>query len=53
MKTIHKNDCAVGTITDKKDGTARLVIRTINGIKYHDKIHKNRKSALAAWYRNQ
>lgn len=52
MRTTHKSFYATGVITDKRDGTARLVIRTMNGIKTHDKIHKNRKSALAAWYRN-
>lgn len=51
MKTIHKSFYASASITDKKDGTARLVIKTFTGIKTHDKIHKNRKAALAAWYR--
>ena len=51
MKTYHKDIYATASITDKKDGTARLVVKAINGVKMHDKIHKNRKAALAAWYR--
>ena len=51
MKTYHKAFYGVsGSIEDKKNGTARLIIRQ-NGEKVHDKIHKNRKAALAAWYR--
>ena len=51
MKTYHKDIHATASITDQKDGTARLIIKTLNGMKIHDKTHKNRKSALAAWYR--
>lgn len=40
-----------GSIEDKKDGTARLIVRDGCGKKTHDKIHKNHKAAMAAWYR--
>ena len=40
-----------GSIEDKKDGTARLIVRNGCGKKTHDKIHKNHKAAMAAWYR--
>lgn len=51
MKTIHKEYGCTGVISDKRDGSARLVIKMWNGQKVHDKIHKNRKAALSAWYR--
>lgn len=56
MKTFHKDfdSGAVGTIVDRKDGTARLTVSawTLAGkIVIHNKIHKNRKAALVAWYR--
>lgn len=52
MKTYHKDFCGVSaTITDKRDGTARLTVSISTGQKIHDKIHKNRKAALAAWRR--
>jgi len=52
MKTYHKAFYGVtGSIEDKKDGTARLIIRDGFGNKCHDKIHKNRKAALSAWRR--
>lgn len=52
MKTYHKDfyGCTA-SITDKRDGTARLIIRTPGGTKVKDSVHKNRKAALAAWYR--
>ena len=40
-----------GSIQVKKDGTARLIVRDGLGHKTHDKIHKNEKAAMAAWYR--
>ena len=51
MKTTHRDYGCVATITDKKDGSAQLVIKVIGGKKVHDKIHKNRNSAYAAWRR--
>lgn len=39
------------SITDKADGTVRLVVRLGNGKKIHDKPHTNRKAATAAWRR--
>lgn len=51
MKTYHKDLLATASITDKKDGTARLIIRDINGNKQHDKVHKNRRAAYSAWRR--
>lgn len=56
MKTFHKDvsSGAIGCITDKEDGTASLKVtsRTLAGeIVIHNKIHRNRKAALAAWYR--
>lgn len=48
-KKYHEYGCTA-TITVKRDGTARLVIRSIYG-KHHDKIHKNEKAAYAAWRR--
>lgn len=52
MKTYLKSFYGVtGSITDNKDGTARLIIRTGSGKKTHDKLHKNHKAAMSAWYR--
>lgn len=51
MRTYHKNTLASASITDKKDGKARLVVRILTGQKVHDKVHKSRKAAMAAWYR--
>ena len=51
MKTTHTAYGTVATISDKRDGTARLVIKIYTGKKVHDKTHANRKAALAAWYR--
>lgn len=51
MKTIHKEYGCVATITDKRDGTAQLVIKMYTGKKVHNKIHTNRKAAYAAWRR--
>lgn len=49
-RQLHGLYGASATITPQRDGTARLVIRQ-NGRKMHDKIHKNERAALAAWYR--
>ncbi len=51
MKTYHKSYGVTASITDKPDGTARLIAKTSTGKKVHDKIHKNRKAAEAAWRR--
>lgn len=51
MKTYYKECGASASITDKADGTARLIIRDIAGRKQHDKIHASRKAAYAAWRR--
>lgn len=52
MKTFYKDfyGCTA-SITDKTDGTARLVVRNQYGKKVKDSIHKNRKAAYAAWRR--
>ena len=50
MKTIYKQYGVTASITDKRDGTARLVVRDAFSQKVRDSIHKNRKAALAAWY---
>ena len=51
MKTIYKQYGITASIRDKRDGTARLVVRDAFSQKVRDSIHKNRKAALAAWYR--
>ena len=52
MKTYHKDfyGCTA-SITDKADGTARLVIKNQLGKKVKDSTHKNRNAAVAAWRR--
>ena len=39
-----------GSVTVYADGTARLRISQ-NGKLFHNKVHKNEKAAMAAWYR--
>lgn len=39
-----------GSITVYEDGTARLKIRQ-SGKLQHNKVHKNEKAAMSAWYR--
>ena len=52
MKTYHKDFYgSTASITDKRDGTARLIIKTPHGTKVKDSTHKNRAAALAAWRR--
>lgn len=52
MKTYHKSFCGVtASITDMRDGRARLIARLPNGKKIKDSIHKNRIAARSAWYR--
>ena len=45
MKTIYKQYGVTASITDKRDGTARLVVRDAFSQKVRDSIHKNRKAA--------
>ena len=51
MVTKHKEYGCIATITDKKDGSASLVVRNQIGKKVKESTHKNRLSALAAWRR--
>ena len=51
MKTFYKEYGVTASITDKKDGTAQLVIRNQWGQKVKDSRHKNRASAYSAWRR--
>lgn len=51
MKTYHKEYGCSASITDKKDGTAHLIIRDTNGKKVKDSIHKTRNAAYSAWRR--
>lgn len=51
MKTYHKEYGVTASITDKQNGTARLIARDQFGKKFKDSIHKNRHAALAAWKR--
>ena len=52
MRSYHKDFCGVtASITDCRDGTARLIVRLPNGKKIHDRVHKNRSAAMTAWRR--
>ena len=51
MKTYHKDFDVTASITDKRDGTARLVVRDQYGKKVKDSVHKNRRDAVAVWKR--
>lgn len=51
MRTTYKEYGCTASITDKQDGTARLIVRNQYGQKVKDSIHKNRACALAAWRR--
>lgn len=51
MKTYHRSYGITASISDKTDGTARLVAHNQYGKKVRDSIHKSRKAALSAWYR--
>lgn len=48
MKTYHKDFGVTASITDKRDGTARLIVRDQYGKKVKESVHKNRHAALAA-----
>lgn len=50
MRTYHKEYGCTASITDNADGTARLIIKA-GSKKVHDKNHKSRNAAMAAWYR--
>ena len=39
-----------GSVSVYEDGTARLKIRQAGKL-LHNKVHKNEKAAMAAWYR--
>ena len=51
MKTYYKEYGCTASITDKTDGTARLIIKKQNGKKVKDSIHKNINAAYSAWRR--
>lgn len=51
MKTYHKEYGCTASITDKADGTARLVVKNQYGKKVKDSIHKSRTAAYSAWRR--
>lgn len=51
MKTYYKSYGVSASITDNKDGRAKLVAKTPSGKTLHNKYHANRKAALSAWYR--
>lgn len=51
MKTVHKEYGCTATITDSKDGSAKMVIRNQMGKKVKESTHKSRPAALAAWRR--
>ena len=51
MKTYHKDFDVTASITDKRDGTARLVVRDQYGKKVKESVHKNRRAAVAVWKR--
>ena len=51
MKTVHKDYGCTATITDRNDGTARLVVKNQMGKKVKDSTHKSRNAAIAAWRR--
>ena len=51
MKTYHKDFDVTASITDKRDGTARLVVCDQYGKKVKESVHKNRPAAVRAWKR--
>ncbi len=51
MRTVYKDYGCTATITDKKDGSARLVVKNQLGKKVKESNHKNRASAYSAWRR--
>lgn len=51
MKTTYKDYGCTATITDKPDGTARLIVKNQLGKKVKDSTHKSRAAAYSAWRR--
>ena len=51
MKTYHRDYGCSASITDTRSGEAKLIIRDHRGKVVHNKVHANRKAALAAWHR--
>lgn len=51
MKKMYTSYGCHAVIKDKKDGTAQLTVRTPDGRKVKDSLHKNFKAAEAAWRR--
>lgn len=51
MKKYYKSYGCTASITEKKDGTAKLVVKDPSGKKVKDSVHKNFKAAEAAWKR--
>ena len=51
MKTTFKDYGCVATITEKADGTARLVIKDQLGKKVKESNHKSKNAAVSAWRR--
>ncbi len=55
MKSISKKYLTAyygvtGSVTVYADGTARLRIKQMGKL-LHNKVHKNEKAAMSAWYR--
>lgn len=56
MKIVNKRYMVAhygvtGSVSEYEDGTARLKVRDGVGRIVHNKVHKNPKAAMAAWYR--
>lgn len=51
MKTYYKEYGCTASITDKPDGTARLIIKDPHGKTVKSSIHKSRPAAYSAWRR--
>ena len=51
MRTVYKDYGCVAVITEKADGSAKLVIKNQLGKKVKDSNHKNKAAAVAAWRR--
>lgn len=51
MKKVYQSYGCHAVIKDRKDGTAQLTVRTPDGRKVKDSVHKNFKAAEAAWRR--
>jgi hypothetical protein len=51
MKTVYRDYGCTATITDMKNGSAKLVVKNPMGKKVKESTHKNRTAAVAAWRR--